>query len=241
MLQVPRCPKPHHPPILSPSPRLGDASFLQSDRPGLPGRAVREGRAAGGIRAPQRVGVPDAEGRVTASRCCVVDILRDLHPLTPGFTWESPDRARASRIDLIGCPSVWAPFVSCCDIVPCPFSDHAAVHLSICPPVPIPRGPGRWKCDVSVLDDPDLRTKVESFWLQWRPKQPFFPSVGKWWDKGKTLIKALISQHCSAKALKKRQERDLLNRLASDLKVKLDAVCGGTRPAQHCGHEQNCR
>ena len=47
-------------------------------------------------------------------RCCVVDIWRDLHRLTPGFTSESQDRARASRIDLIGCPSVWAPFVSFC-------------------------------------------------------------------------------------------------------------------------------
>ena len=166
------------------------------------------------------------------SRCCVVDIWRDLHPLTPGFTWDSPDRARASRIDLIGCPSVWAPFVSFCDLVPCPFSDHAAVHLSICPPVPIPRGPGRWKCNVSVLDDPDLRTKVESFWLQWRTRQPFFPSVGKWWDKGKTLIKAVLFQHCSAKALKKRQERDLLNRLTSHLKAKLDAGMSVAEPLE---------
>ena len=48
-----RCPKTHRPPILSPSPRPGDASFLQTDRPDLPGKAVREGRAAGGIPAPQ--------------------------------------------------------------------------------------------------------------------------------------------------------------------------------------------
>ena len=46
------------------------------------------------------------------AKCCVVDIWRDLHPLTLGFTCESPDHARASRIDLIGCPAVWAPFVS---------------------------------------------------------------------------------------------------------------------------------
>ena len=60
----------------------------------------------------------------------MVDIWRDLHPLTPGFTWESPDHARASRIDLIGCPAVWAPFVSFCNVVPCPFSDHSVVHCA---------------------------------------------------------------------------------------------------------------
>ena len=44
--------------------------------------------------------------------CCVSDIWRDLHPLTPGFTWKNSDNSRASRIDLIGCPAVWAPLVS---------------------------------------------------------------------------------------------------------------------------------
>ena len=57
---------------------------------------------------------------------CVSDIWRDLHPLIPGFTWENSDHSRASRIDLNGCPAVLAPLVSSCNIVPCPFSDHAA-------------------------------------------------------------------------------------------------------------------
>ena len=53
--------------------------------------------------------------------CCVSDIWRDLHPLTPGFMWENSDHSRASRIDLIGCPAVWGPLASSCNIVPCPF------------------------------------------------------------------------------------------------------------------------
>ena len=151
--------------------------------------------------------------------CCVSDIWRDLHPLTSGFTWENTDHSRASRIDLIGCPIVWAPLVSSCDIVPCPFS----VVLFFSPPVPIPRGPGRWKCNVSVLQDLELRSNIESFWLYWRTRQPFFPSVGKWWDKGKRLIKSIISRHCSSLASNSRRERNLLARLADHLKKKLDA------------------
>ena len=153
----------------------------------------------------------------------VTDIWRDLHPLAAGFTWESSNHSRASRIDLIGCPSVWVPFVSNCNIVPCPFSDHAEVYLSLSPPIPIPRGPGRWKCNVSTIEDPELRTKIESFWMHWRTRQQFFPSVGKWWDKGKKQIKAIISHHSSIRAAKKRHEQDLLNRLASHLKTKLGA------------------
>ena len=150
-------------------------------------------------------------------------IWQDLHPLTSGFTWEITDHSRASRIDLIGCPTVWAPLVSSCDIVPCPFSDHAAVVLFFSPPVPIPRGPGRWKCNVSVLQDLELRSNIKSFWLYWRTRQPFFPSVGKWWDKEKTLIKSIISRHCSSKASNSRREWDLFARLADHLKKKLDA------------------
>ena len=70
------------------------------------------------------------------AKCCVVDIWRDLHPRTLGFTWESQDHARASQTDLIGYPAVCAPFVSFCKFVRCPFSDHSVVHLSISPPSP---------------------------------------------------------------------------------------------------------
>ena len=153
--------------------------------------------------------------------CCVSDIWRDLHPLTSGFTWENADHSRASLIDLIGCPTVLAPLVSSCDIAPCPFSDHAAVVFS--PPVSIPRGPGRWKCNVSVFQDLELRSNIEVFWLYWRTRQPFFPSVGKWWDKGKRLIKSIICRHLTSKASNSRRERDFLARLADHLKKKLDA------------------
>ena len=66
--------------------------------------------------------------------CCAMDIWRDLHPLTPGFTWESPDHALASRIVLIGCPAVCAPFVSFCNFVPCPFP---TTRSFISPSVPL--------------------------------------------------------------------------------------------------------
>ena len=76
---------------------------------------------------------------------------------------------------------------------------------------------------MSVFQDPELRSNIELFWLYWRTRQPFFLSVGKWWDKGKRLIKSIISRHCSSKASNSRRERDLLARLAVHLKKKLDA------------------
>ena len=55
------------------------------------------------------------------SNCCVVDIWRERHPNDSAFTWFRPDGALASRIDLIGCPYAWVPYVSSVDILPCPF------------------------------------------------------------------------------------------------------------------------
>ena len=171
-----------------------------------------------------------------------MDIWRDLHPLTPGFTWESPDHARASRIDLIGCPAVWAPFVSFCNFLPCPFSDHSVVHLSISPPVFIPRGPGRWKCNISILEDPEPRSEIESFWIYWRTRQPFFPSVGKWWDKDKKVIRSLISHHCSFKEATGAGPLDPAGQALEGETRCWHDFCGGApriRLTQHCRHEQN--
>jgi len=63
--------------------------------------------------------------------CCVIDIWRYLHPTDAGFTWTRWNGAFASRIDLFGVPYVWVSSVSSCDIVPCPFSDHCGVFLSV--------------------------------------------------------------------------------------------------------------
>ena len=64
------------------------------------------------------------------SDCCAADVWHLLHPSQSCFTWTWPDGAVASHIDLIGCPYTWLPFVSSCEILPCPYSDHSAVCLS---------------------------------------------------------------------------------------------------------------
>ena len=70
--------------------------------------------------------------------CCVVDIWRYLHPDSLGFTWTKWDGTIASRINLCGVPYVWVSSVSTCDIVPCPFSDHCALSLSLSVPEVVP-------------------------------------------------------------------------------------------------------
>ncbi|XP_044174347.1 uncharacterized protein LOC122957977 [Acropora millepora] len=69
-----------------------------------------------------------------------IDIWMYLHLSSSGFTWTKADGSLSSRIDLIGCPYIWVVSVSACDILPCPFSDHCAVVLSVSVPIVVPPG-----------------------------------------------------------------------------------------------------
>ena len=98
----------------------------------------------------------------------MVDIFRYLHPSTPGFTWTKRNSALASRIDLVGIPSLWVSSVSACSVVPCPFSDHCGVQVSVTVPDIIPSGPGLWKLNIAILKDVEYVHLVSDFWQAWR-------------------------------------------------------------------------
>ena len=154
--------------------------------------------------------------------CCVVDIWRYLHPSSVGFTWTRWDGSLASRIDLFGVPFSWVPSVSSCSFVPCPFSDHCGVLLSCSIPDAVPPGPGIWKLNISVLDDPEYVELVSNAWRSWRNSVSRFPSLVKWWYGGKSLIKGLTIRYCCWKAGARSRLRDLLVQLIDHLKAKVD-------------------
>ena len=154
--------------------------------------------------------------------CCVIDAWRHLHPGTPGFTWDSPDGSLSSRIDFIACPSSWSHLISSCDIVPCPYSDHSAVLLQVSPPSPFPRGPGRWKLNVSILTDDDFILSVKNFWRNWQLQKTSFSSLQRWWDRGKELLKGLAINFCTQKSQVVKSSRRIFNDLSSHLKCKID-------------------
>ena len=154
--------------------------------------------------------------------CCVIDIWRYLHPSSSGFTWTRWDGSLASRIDLFGVPFSWVSSVSSCDIVPCPFSDHCGVFLSLSIPDAVPPGPGFWKLNTSVLNDPEYVALISDAWLSWRRSISRFPSLWKWWDAGKSLVKGLTIRFCSRKSSARSGLRDLLVCLIDHLKARVD-------------------
>ena len=123
----------------------------------------------------------------------------------------------------INCIYSWfCPSVSSCNIVPCPFSDHCGVCLSLSIPDVVPPGPGFWKLNTSVLDDPVYVALISDAWSSWRRSISRFPSLVKWWDAGKSLVKGLTIRFCCHKSSARSGLRDLLVRLIDHLKSKVD-------------------
>ena len=104
----------------------------------------------------------------------------------------------------------------------CPFSDHSAVLFKVSIPEPIPRGPGRWKLNSSILADVDFVAAVKVFWSAWRLKKGSFDSLLSWWDRAKERIKGLAISHCKEKAMHRNLSRTVFVALADHLKSKID-------------------
>ena len=154
--------------------------------------------------------------------CCVVDIWRCLHLTTLAFTWRRWDGSLSSRIDLFGCPYAWIASTEACDILPFPSSDHCALLFRVVIPQTVLRGPGRWKLNISFLDDDDYVSLISNFLVDWRRFQNRYSSLAKWWEVCKQRIKGLSISYGVTKSRVSRGQRDLLVRLAEHLKFKLD-------------------
>ena len=115
----------------------------------------------------------------------VIDIWRHLHPDQCSFTWTRSDGVYASRIDIIGCPSTWVPFITSSSILVCPYSDHDASALLFLAFPRVPRGPGYWKLNTSILDEHEYQTFIRSFWIDWKAQQMSYNTPHNWWDVGK--------------------------------------------------------
>ena len=109
-----------------------------------------------------------------------------------------------------------------CSIVPYPFSDHDAVFLGFSIPDFFPRGPGRWKLNVSILRDHVFFQAVCDFWPRWRSRKPSFSYRQDWWDRGKEHLKSLAVRYCSGAHNKRSLSRSVLSALFCHLKGRID-------------------
>ena len=106
------------------------------------------------------------------------------------------------------------------ELVPCPYSDHCALSVNLVIPQSIPRGPGYWKLNCTLLKDSDYCNSIRAFWSYWRSRKSDFPSL--LWDEGKAQVKRLSIKHSSRKRSENQHERSRLEHFAAELKYLVD-------------------
>ena len=135
------------------------------------------------------------------------DLFRLLHPSDRAYTWKRPNNLQMSCIDMIFATGDLASDIDSITITPWQWSDHSLVLASLAVPRATSRGPGFWKLNVSILNDSDYCSSVQSFWTDWRTQRHRFPDCILWWETGKAYLRDLSRQFCQQRTRERRRRR----------------------------------
>jgi hypothetical protein len=90
------------------------------------------------------------------------DAYRHKFPTGTRTTWSNADRSVESRLDRFYLSRSFLPSLTDVSIFPASLSDHAVVQVTVSLTGSRSTRPEYWKCNVSVLDDPDLVIHAEA-------------------------------------------------------------------------------
>ena len=142
----------------------------------------------------------------------------------PGFTWANPSMKIQCRLDYFFISKQQKDHVKDCKILPTIYSDHSAVALSMSfNESELPRGPGFWKFNNSLLSDTNyvelLTFKIPMF----AKKHEQVNDKGLYWEMIKMEIRAFTIAFSKKKAKRKRDEESILLSEMMRLQIKLQA------------------
>ena len=115
----------------------------------------------------------------------VIDIYRQRHPSTPGYTWTRLHTHTAARLDMFLVSSLLDRRVKSVSVLSTAFSDHFGVSLRVGGQTEVSRGGGYWKFNSVFLSEEPFRRRIMAFWLHWRYKK----IVSLPYYNGGTLVK----------------------------------------------------
>lgn len=142
------------------------------------------------------------------------DIWRALHPRSREVSWFNSNFTVGSRLDKFFVSRNIVDMISSCAFSPCCFSDHDFLHFHANFDNAIPRGPGLWKFNNSLLADSVFCDFISQRISDLSSCASRFTSVKIWWDFFKESLKQDII--CFAKNKRKfacRERVALTNRL----------------------------
>ena len=152
-------------------------------------------------------------------------LWRTLHPQHIAYSWTHGSGKFASHIDMIWSPTVMQDCIQECKYYLSFFSDHQylLVKCSFCDP--IIAGPGVWKFNTSLLQDPEYVALVKSFWFFWNTYKDHkdFASLLDWLDQGKFYLRKVTRSYSKSKAAEKRNHKSSLLKRMRALQALFEA------------------
>ncbi len=148
------------------------------------------------------------------------DIWRLKHENISKFTWRCKKKRIYSRLDYFFISEHLCNTVASVDIVPCIFSDHSLLTLSLINPSQQARGPGYWKFNTTLLRDKNYTDMI---------KQTIQQSEKHHHNEDKTLVWDLVKMDIRTHTIryskfKKRENIKYEQTLESELKQLHDSV-----------------
>jgi exonuclease III len=113
-------------------------------------------------------------------------LWRTLHQGQTAYSWTHGSGQFATRIDMVWAPTVFQDNIKEWEYHPSFFSDHSYLLVKFELEQNF-RGPGVWKFNNSLLDDPEYCDLVASYWSFWQSREGSeeYSSLLDWWDQGK--------------------------------------------------------
>lgn len=156
---------------------------------------------------------------------CLFDPFRSKFPNKVETTWHSADNSIACRLDRFYLSASFSQKVENVVTSPVPDSDHSLVQLTVSLEDLQATGPGYWKCNTSILNDPDLMADMEQLCNCLREDVTTKDTV--WWESVKERFKKLLILHSMRLADNtKCKVRDLERRI-KDMEESRVHVLGG--------------
>ena len=156
----------------------------------------------------------------------LVDVWRRVHRNESEMSWWNADLTIGSRLDKFYTSKGLTNLVQRCDISPCVLSDHDYVNLVFDFQRCIPRGPGIWKFNSSLLADELFCDFVSERSSDLSACRFSFDSTKDWWDFFKESLKSEIISYARGKRKRLCRERvSLTNRL---IKLKRQLIQGSS-------------
>ena len=134
----------------------------------------------------------------------LVDVWRIKNPQSRSYTWSQTSPPVFCCLDYWLISNNLQDFVNTTDIIPAIKTDHAAIELNLTDSNQNSRGPGFWKMNVSLLEDPNYLEELKQNIPPWKTTESDNLSDKRClWD----WLKNNIRNHATLFSKKKAKER----------------------------------